>query len=178
MAIVNVKIEGLSPLLMHRYPMTEIPGLEKKTPEEQAEHSAYRIPGDSGELYIPGVCIQRALVGAASYSKGKGRATLQKPAAACLLISPEYAGLGTKDFSIDSRPVVIAATKGRVMRHRPRIDKWSCEFILEYDDTLLSAKQVREIVDNAGSRVGLLDFRPARNGPFGRFTVTHWEAEE
>jgi hypothetical protein len=45
---------------------------------------------------------------------------------------------------------------------------------LEYDDTLLSEKEVREILDNAGRRVGLLDFRPERKGPFGRFMVTAW----
>ena len=46
-ANVKVKIEGVAPLLMHRFPMEPIEAIEKKTPEEQAEISAYRIPGDS-----------------------------------------------------------------------------------------------------------------------------------
>jgi len=74
------------------------------------------------------------------------------------------------------RPVVIAATKGRVMRYRPRLDEWKFSCEIEYDETLLTETQLRRIVDDTGSRVGLLDFRPARNGSFGRFVVVSWEA--
>lgn len=172
---IECKIEGISPLLMHAYPMTPVEALEKKTPEEQAEVSAYRIPG-SKELYVPGVALQRSLVNGASYSKGKGRATLAKPAAACLLVGAEYLGLGTEEYKIDARPVVIPATKGRVVRYRPRLDKWEVSFTLEYDDTLLTADQVRRIVDDTGKNVGLLDFRPEKKGPFGRFQVVLWKA--
>lgn len=113
MAIAKVTIEGTSPLMMKKYAEVPIEGFEKKPPEEQAELSAYRIPG-SKELYIPGFAIQRALVKAAAFSKGKGRASLQKTVAACLMVQPDYVGLGTDKFMLDSRPVVMPATKGRV----------------------------------------------------------------
>ena len=170
---VHCQIKGISPLLMHAFPLTPIEALEKKSPEEQAEFAAYR---DSDKmLYIPGVAIQRCLIAAASYSKGKGRASLQKQVAACVLINPERCSLGMKTFALDSRPVVIPATKGRVMRHRPRFEEWSITFEIEYDDTLLKESEVRRVVDDAGSRVGLLDFRPEKKGPFGRFIVTKWK---
>jgi hypothetical protein len=171
---VKITIEGISPLLMHRFPMEETGELKNMTPAEQAEIAAYRNP-QTGGLYIPGTAVLRALVSAASFTKGKGRMTAQKPAAACLMICGEYLDLGISTFEIDSRPVVIAATKGRVVRHRPRLPKWRVSFDLEYDNDLLSAEHVREIVDNCGRRVGLLDFRPERKGPFGRFVVTNWE---
>jgi len=172
---VKVTLKGISPLLMHAYPLVDItnPPLEKRPIEEQAELAAYRCP-DTEELYIPGVAIQRALISAAAYSKGKGRASLQKQAAACLLVNPERVSLGVSTYKIDSRPVVIPATKGRVMRHRPRLDDWQASFELEYDENLLDEKQVRQIVDDMGSRVGLLDFRPERKGPFGRSMVIEW----
>jgi hypothetical protein len=171
---IECRIEGISPLLMHAYPMVPVEALEKKTPQEQAEFSAYRIPG-TGELYVPGTALQRALVGGAGYSKGKGRATLAKVAAACLLVTSEYLGLGVSECEIDSRPVVIPATKGRVVRYRPRLNTWGVNFTLEYDDTLLTPDQVRKIVDDTGKNVGLLDFRPEKKGPFGRFQVTLWK---
>jgi hypothetical protein len=31
------------------------------------------------------------------------------------------------------------------------------------------------VIDAAGKRVGLGDFRPACKGPFGRFVVTNWQ---
>lgn len=159
---------------MHAFPMEPIEALEKKTPAEQAEYSAYRDP-TTNDLYVPGVAVQRALINAATYSKGKGRGSLQKNAAACLMVLPERIPLGTKTYSLDSRPVVVPATKGRVMRHRPRLDSWSITFTLEYDDTLLKETEVRRIVDDMGKRVGLLDFRPEKKGPFGKSVVVKWD---
>jgi hypothetical protein len=179
MKTIKARIEGISALLMHAYPMTPIEALDKKPPEEQAELSAYRMPsnGKRGDLFVPAIALQRALVGGAGYSKGKGRGSLAKVAAACLLVSPERLSLGTSDYLVDARPVVIPATKGRVLRYRPRLDKWAVSFDLEFDETLMKATEVRRIVDDTGSRVGLLDFRPEKRGPFGRFMVTEWSAE-
>jgi hypothetical protein len=171
---INVTIKGVSSLLMHSFPMVPIEALEKKTPQEQAELAAYRIP-PKGNLCVPGVAMQRALVSGANYSKGKGRATLSRVAAACLIVDPEYLDLGVMDYEVDARPVVIPATKGRVVRYRPRIANWKLSFALEFDETLLTNSQVRRIVDDTGSRVGLLDFRPEKKGPFGRFMVSSWD---
>lgn len=169
---VNVKIKGISALLMHCFPMVPIEAIEKKSPEEQAELAAYR--GPDGNLFIPGLNLQRGLVSAATYSKGKGRASLQKQTAACVIVTPERLDLGTKVFSVDSRPIVVPATKGRVIRHRPRLDDWGVSLTAEYDPTLLKESELRKIFDDLGSRVGLLDFRPEKKGPFGRFMVTEW----
>ncbi len=158
---------------MHRYPLVPIEGLDKMPPEEQAEHAAYRIP-DTRELYVPGTAIQRALVGAATFSKGKGRASLQKIVAACVFVSPEYCGLGTTEYIIDSRHVTIKATGGRIVRHRPRIPVWQATFFIDYDEILLTEEQLRRVVDDTGARVGLLEFNPAHKGPFGRFSILHW----
>lgn len=169
---VAATIKGISPLLMHRYPLIPIEGIEKKSPQEQAEVSAYRA--ENGQLYLPAEAMQRALIGAATYSKGKGRGSLQKNASACLQVSPMILPLGTDTFAIDSRRVVIAATKGACVRHRPRLDQWEATFTLEWDDLLLKETECRRILDDCGLRVGLLDFRPEKKGPFGRFMVTQW----
>lgn len=177
MAKAKVMIEGTSALMMKRYPEVPIDGFEKKPPQEQAEISSYRHP-ETNELIIPGVAMQRALVKAAAYSKGKGRASLQKVAAACLMIEPEYIGVGTDKFVVDSRPVVVPATKGRIMRHRPRIDKWKANFNIEWDETLMDEPQVKRIIEDMGKRVGLLEFRPACNGPYGRSKMIKFEREK
>ena len=86
--------------------------------------------------------------------------------------------LGTKDFEVDSRSVVIPATGGRIMAHRPRLDEWKLSFTLEVDDSMFAPELVRQIVDDAGRKVGLGDFRPDRKGPFGKFVVTEWKIEK
>jgi hypothetical protein len=170
---VEVRIAGVSAILMHRFPMEPVEAIQNKSPGEQAEIFAYRRKSD-GVLFIPGINIQQALIAGATYSKGKGPASLQKVAAACLLVTPEQPSLGVSEFEIDTRAVVVPSTKGRIHRHRPRLDSWQVTFTLEYDDTLLKESQVRQIVDDTGKRVGLLDFRPACKGSFGRFVVTSW----
>lgn len=172
--IREVTIEGITPLLMHRYPLEPIVALEKKSPEEQARLAAYVLP--DGELYIPGMAVQRGLIASAVYSKGKGRASLQKQVAACLFVWPEHILLNQRTFEVDARPVTIPSTKGRVVRYRPRFDKWRATFSVEWDSDLLTEAQVRTVVDDLGQRVGILDFRPERKGPYGRFMVTNWNA--
>jgi hypothetical protein len=54
-------------------------------------------------------------------------------------------------------------------------DDWKLTFTAELDTTILSEKLLRAIIDDAGKRVGLGDFRPATKGPFGRFVVTNWK---
>lgn len=170
--VVEVTIRGISPLLMHRYPIEPVTALEKKTPDEQAEIAAYRDPDN--KLFIPGIALRQALVSGATYSKGKGRGSLQKPVAACVNVLQDRLVLDVQEFTVDARPVVVPATKGRVMRFRPRFDQWSVTAEIEYDPDLLTEQQLRQVVDDTGKRVGLLDFRPERKGMFGRFEVVRW----
>jgi hypothetical protein len=171
---INCTIKGVSPLLMHRFPLVPVEAHDKLSPQEQAEHACYRDEATK-QLYIPGIAFQRSLISAAKWSKGKGRASLQNEICACVMVTPECALLNQTKFAVDSRPVVIAATKGRILRHRARLDNWQITFEIEYDPTLLKESQLRKIVDDAGSRVGLLDFRPERKGPFGRFVIVNWK---
>jgi hypothetical protein len=76
---------------------------------------------------------------------------------------------------VDTRAVRIPATGGRILAHRPMFDDWALEFIADVDTDLMNEKLFRAIVDNAGKRVGLGDFRPATKGPYGRYVVTSWK---
>ena len=63
------------------------------------------------------------------------------------------------------------------MAHRPRLDEWRLEFTLDVDETMFAPDFVRLLVDDAGTKIGLGDFRPDRKGPFGKFAVTSWKIE-
>ena len=183
---IRVTIEGVTPLLMNRFhegnEVKVSSGTSaaqigaKGSPREQAEPKAYRA--DNGQLYIPGPNIFAAIIEAGKFHKvGKTKVTTMKtslvPAGISVLeiICP----LGCKNFEVDSRSVVIPSTGGRVMCHRPRLDKWKCSFTLDVDEEMFSADFVRQLVDDAGRKIGLGDFRPARKGPFGKFKVVSWQ---
>ena len=84
-------------------------------------------------------------------------------------------GKPAKDFEVDSRPVTIPSTRGRIMRHRPRFDNWSAKFELLVNDDLLAVEMAHQLLTEAGMTMGIGDFRPQKRGPFGTFRVTRFE---
>ena len=141
-------------------------------PRDEAEKVAYRLP--DGRLYLPSTMLQRAFVEAASDFKQRGKRQSMKYAAGAafdpvepiLLFDPSLA-----DYEVDSRPVVVPATKGRVMRHRPRLEEWRIVTDVEIDTDLLEPEVAKDILEAAGRFKGLGDYRPQHAGPFGRFQV-------
>lgn len=188
---IGVTIEGITPLLMHRFSdeaeitttsghSPTLRGNGKGTPREQAERTAYRDVA-SGDLYLPGPNIFAALVEAGKFHKlGKNKVTTQKSSLvpAGILVEELMVPLGTKDFEVDSRRVRIPSTGGCVMRHRARLDRWTAAFTIDLDESVFSPDFVRILVDDAGKKIGIGDYRPASRGPFGRFTVTRWEVAD
>lgn len=184
----SVTIEGVTPILMHRFTeesevkvssgISAVSVGDKGTPREQAAKKLYK--DEKGNLFLPGPNIFACIIAAGKFHKnGKSKVTTIKsslvPAAMCILdlVCP----FGTKEFEVDSRSVVIPATGGRIMAHRPRLDKWSLTFRLAIDTDMFAETFARKLVDDAGKRIGLGDFRPDRKGPFGKFVVTKWKSE-
>lgn len=188
---ITVTIEGLTPLLMNRFSdeaeisttsghSPALRGNGKGTPRDQAEKTAYR-EASSGDLYLPGPNIFAALVEAGKFHKlGKNKVTTQKSSLvpAGLIVEEIMVPLGTRDFEVDSRRVRIPATGGCVMRHRARLDRWKATFTLDVDETVFGPDFIRVLVDDAGKKIGIGDYRPATRGPFGRFVVTTWEVAD
>jgi len=183
MKTIEVEILGATPLLMHRFSEEDQAAVQSGTshavtrpsPEQAAERAAYRMDGPGSNLYIPARAILAAIRRASMLHK-IGRRSAKAVIAASIFVSPEEIDLGTKKYFIDSQSVVIRATKGRVMRHRPRFDSWKVKFTLKYNDALVQDTDfLRRIVEDAGARIGILDFRPDSGGHYGTFAVTTWK---
>lgn len=188
--LIDVEITGITSLLQHRFAeAAEVDGAAAtrtvnvltETPRDAAERVAYRK--DDGTLYHPGAAIARLLREAGGSHKQKGsRRSVKYIVPAAVLVTedalPLSNGKPLTDFEVDSRPVTIPATKGRIMRHRPRSDEWRIEFGLEIDETVLPAETIHQLLVEGGTRIGIGDYRPEKGGPFGRFQVTRWEVLE
>ena len=186
---IEVTIQGVSPLLMNRF--TEESEVKvssgtgavltgsQATPREQAAKKAYS--DEKGNLFIPGPNLFAALISAGRFHKiGKMKVTTQKTSliSAGLIVEDTVVPLSTSRFEVDSRSIVNPQTGGRKMCYRPRVDEWSLKFGLDVDETMFDAKFIRALVDDAGKKVGLGDFRPERKGPFGRFVVKSWKVSK
>ena len=194
---IDIEITGITAILMNRFTDENEAQVtsgtrpstigHRGTPREQAEKTAYK--DDKGNLYVPTQNLYACIINAGKFHKvGKTKVTTAKsslvPAGLVMndglvlsLLNPK-SNKAQKSFEVDSRRVVIPATGGAVMRHRARIDEWRIRFTVEVDMTVFDANFVRTLVDDAGKKIGLGDYRPERKGPFGKFKVTKWSIEE
>jgi hypothetical protein len=190
MKTVNVEIKGVTPLLIHRFgEEAETNGkdgtrgiiLKTEDPRVQAEKAAY-IARD-GTYYFNAFSIPACMGNAGVNHKIKGtRKSLRfvVPSAVrltsdAITILDGNGGKPAKKFEIDSRPVTIPSTKGKIMRHRPRFNEWSAKFDLGVNEKLLPVSMAHQLLNEAGESIGIGDFRPEKRGPFGTFRVTKFE---
>mgnify|MGYP001178281835 FL=1 len=184
---IDVRISGCTPLILNKFTdsaaMSASEGSRSSaaagsrgTPQEIAEGKLYY--GIYGDLIIPSPNLLRCLVDGGTFFKA-GRKQITTKAESMLfscleIVEAEIPIIHTQPWTVDSRAVVIPATKGRILAHRPRFDDWALDFQISLDTSIVQEKLLREIVDAAGKRDGLGDFRPARKGPYGRFRVDNW----
>lgn len=184
---ITIEVSGVTPLICNRFSDAAAiastngdrgssAGMDRGTPHEIATAKLYL--GTNGKPIIPSPNLLRSIVDGGSFTKiGKKQITTARSSMlySCLSIdAAEVEIVHKQPWKVDTRPVRIPSTGGRILAHRPMFDDWGLHFEVELDTTILNAKLLRQIVDDAGKRVGLGDFRPATKGPFGRFCVTRW----
>ena len=184
---IKIKIQGKTPLLCNRFTdeaqMKSASGTRiasvghQKSPREEAEPKLYI--GTKGVPIIPQPNLFRCIIDAGKFFKnGKSKVTTLKSSLipACVeLEGIEFEIKHKEPWEVDSRPIVNPVTGGRIPCHRPKFNDWALEFTLILDTELMGADLLRDIIDSAGKRIGLGDFRPDRKGPFGRFVVVYWK---
>lgn len=181
---LKFKISGVSPLLhhngqlvdplnQHSRSIAEITKKRKKTDSDHAEMSRREWFGSlyvsGGEPCIPAEMIEAALIKGAMKEK-------RGPAAKAGILVEDNARLeydGPRDpkklWEDDKFKLRVAAKIGqsKVMRTRPRFNKWSAEVVVKFLPSLLNAKEIRDFLVTAGEQIGIGDWRPR----FGRFVV-------
>ena len=180
--IVTFKIMGLSPILMNN-PISmsddDSKGVKartkKESPEVEAQKGLYVM--EDGMLYVPSIAFRASLWYGSSYQKIGKESARNMIQAACFTIEEKTPLLDPsnekpiKSYEIDSRTVVIKATGGRVMRHRPKVPEWMCLLPLEIDTDYITPEIITTLFNRAGKITGILDYRPANRGWFGRYQV-------
>jgi hypothetical protein len=153
-------------------------------PGVEAESKAYRL--STGELYIPPAAIRGSMVEAGKEFRNptNKRATLTKPVAAALgapaseaFVLHDGDGAPVLQYVLDSRRAVVQ--KQGIVRSRARINPpWQAWIEFSYDASLIAAEQLAVVLAAAGHKVGILDFRPQKSGPYGRFAVHEFGVAE
>lgn len=183
---IKIKISGVTPLLMNKF--TDAAQLkasrsvsntfvgDRGTGEDQA--SARMYLNQDGWPCIPQPNVLRMLIDAGKFFKaGRSKITTQASSliTSCVDVEGVMLPLITPGWKVDTRPVRIPATGGRILTHRPCFETWALPFTVQLDESEIGVVLLREIVDKAGRAIGLGDFRPDRKGPFGKFVVDSWD---
>jgi len=181
---IDVKIKGLTPLLMNRLNPESLKTksrmrMQTYSTDKDAEQSAYmaEIEGKK-QLYIPMEAIYSMMIQTAKQYRVK-RVSLSSLLAGMMRIEPEKIPLGTDKYEVDERAVVIQ--KQRILKGRAKLPKWSAKFQIIYDSKRLPEgieATLKEILEDAGTRMGLLDYRPQHRGWFGTFVVESFTSVE
>ena len=172
MRIFDVTIRGIRPLLQHRFPEeTADDQVQKRTGAHDAsgesELSLYKL--SDGTIYQPAEHIEGALRQAAKDFRipGKRTRTYSVLVQAQVEVEPRAIPHKIQSWVTDARSVVLSATRGRIMRYRPRFDEWELDFRLIVNDEQIPTEVIKEILDHAGNHEGIGDYRPK----YGRFKV-------
>ena len=181
---LHCTIRGAAPLLMHNgqlanplnhftQAMKKITANRGKTEADLEELAHLEW---SGGLYLhhqepclPGELIEGTLVGAA---KKRRRGKQVTAGVWCEDNFPlQYEGpRAPEEIWEDPRfrlTTGVRVKQSRVMRTRPRFEKWAADITLIFNDELVNQSEVLELLRIAGEQVGIGDWRPK----FGRFVV-------
>lgn len=178
---VEVEIEGVAPILFHRWNCESVESkskAKKGSAEKKSDDvESYVYRNDEGFICIPGEYLRGAIVAAAKFqqdprSPRKSAADLFK--AAIISLTP-LASLGAKDWDyLDKRRVCIQ--RNAITRSRPAMKEgWKVTFILMVNlPEYIEPPLLNSTIQAAGKLIGLADFRPS----FGRFNVVRFEVLE
>jgi hypothetical protein len=187
---IEVTVKGITPLICNKF--TDASALaatngtrsamtagDKGSVEHQAESKLYT--DSTGRLIIPGPNVFSCIIAGGTFHKaGKVKVTTQKSSLipACASVEEiEIPLISEGGWHVDSRAVRNPSTGGRFLCYRPIFHDWLLTFHLELDESFMPESLLRAIVDDAGKRIGLGDFRPSCKGPFGKFLVNRWVKE-
>jgi len=189
---IEVELTGTSPLLVNRMTDEQLLALHTKEkrkfkapkdPRDEAAEKVYQTR--EGRPYLPTENLMACFISAGQYIKLDGKRQMSTKQSTLLpgflTIEDPYLPLITgktraaASWEVDMRQGRNPNGGEAVCIIRPRFDRWAVTASLLVDTDSIAEQVIRELVDIAGSRIGLCDFRPQRRGIFGKFKVTNWK---
>lgn len=179
-------LTGVTPLMFN--PKNDAISEKEMTPQQQAE---LKVPhGPKGETGVPAVMLYRNWVGGGRHTTVK---MVGSKTSRALTDSKGASGVGSfisfeenffpfldqeAEWVTDTMRFNAKMNDGKVASketHRPRFDKWAFRVVAILDNSELSEKEFRLLVERSGKRVGLGAYSPRSSGWFGKYKITQWK---
>jgi hypothetical protein len=172
---IRLRLVGTSPLIVHNWSAKAkkqmldkqmkraSQGRAAKDPEQDYRESLYiRSDGSHG---FPAVAFKEAAVRAGTYCDMK-----------MVFLRGAFHVDGDDLVRVEGEPEpredMVRVGQGTAdIRYRPQFPKWAVEVDVTYNSRALTAEQIVNLFEIAGFAVGVGEWRPEKNGQFGRFRV-------
>lgn len=173
---VNVTLIGDTPLIVHRWSekakkqmldkqmKKATAGKEPKDPERDFRESLYVL--EDGSYGFPIIGFKAAAV------------------TACTSIGSMTKVAARQAFHVDGEFAIIEGDEPKMredmvrvgmgtadIRYRGEFKKWFTTIAVKYNANVMSAEQILNLMQTAGFAVGVGEWRPEKDGQFGRFHV-------
>lgn len=171
---ISVTIKGDSPLITHAWSKKAkqmmldkqmkrgTQAKEAKDPERDYEESIYRL--DDGRCGFPAVGVKASAIRGA-----KALGMVMADTRAAFHIEGDL--LPIKGDPRPREDMVRVGMGTADIRYRAEFPDWSIDLPITYNARIVSAEQIVAMLDAGGFGTGIGEWRPEKDGQFGRFHV-------
>lgn len=176
---LELAIVGVSPLIVHKWSQKakreilakqmKVPktGKEAKNPEEDYENSLYRLPNGDGYGF-PAIGFKLSAVNAARLIDDLPMTEARQ----MFFVLADDGDLVKINGEPRMREDMVRVGKGTAdIRFRAEFPSWSARLRVEFDARVVSPEQIGNLFALAGHSVGIGEWRPEKDGDFGRFHI-------
>lgn len=139
---------------------------EAKDPEADYEACFYRT--SDGEYGFPAIGVKASMVSACRFVDAK----MTVLRGACHIDCEMLPVIGEPRPREDMVRVGMGTAD---IRYRPEFPEWKMPVTIKYNSSVISAEQIANLLNAAGFGVGIGEWRPEKNGSYGRFHVASSE---
>lgn len=173
---ITVTLIGDTPLIVHRWSekakkqmldkqmKKASAGKEAKDPERDFRESLYVL--DDGSYGFPIIGFKAAAVTACTSIGGMTKVAARQ----AFHVDGEFAVIKGDEPAMREDMVRVGMGTADI-RYRGEFKNWFTQVRVNYNANVLSAEQILNLFQTAGFAVGVGEWRPERDGQFGRFHV-------
>lgn len=174
---VAVRLNGMTPLIVHRFEEKAITEMlakqrglpferQKKNPHRDYEASKYL--NEKGQDCVPVMTVKKAMIEASTFSDHMTK----KQTRGGFYIIGEYAPLDF-DTCRMRKDMVRLSGIGRTpdIRFRAEYLGWSVDLVIEYNPRMLTPDELMYLLREAGSSIGICEWRIQKDGNYGAFAI-------
>lgn len=173
---LSMRLVGKTPLIVHAW--SEKAKLQMRTKQQKgakmakeakdpkADFMGAKYLDSKGRDCIRAAFFKNAIVSACRYADDLKMTVIR----GALFVEGDLLPLKFKECNMREDTVRVGMGTAD-LRYRPEYIDWSVDISVEYLANVLTSAQIINLIRLAGFSVGICEWRPEKNGDFGRFEV-------